>query len=366
MGSGSLVGKRSRTRAEPSAVIQASDLSLARLIEHRPTAGADLGELKRRHAVDCRVYYSLAALSRRGVLEEAFRAEALSKLFRLRSSLEKAIISDLECCGLRDDILDNWSSKSFFGVSAKQGVSVRYALASCVPTRTCGGRCYGHDGRDRELHHLFRGALNYFVGQRYAELSRKQAAQLFVRLEGAISYGVAAARDDQKNALQQGFERVARIRFSHLGEMAATPAFTNELARRIHEIDDGIACVLYTRHPKARELDTSELVVNFTLEGDDDTRAAWVPDGSRVVASAWDGQLSTIAQVNFLEHHVEKVREAVGSGPICPVTADHEANSSCDAARCELCFVRPESTIRDQGRRWLGLPSPTWLDKNPQ
>jgi hypothetical protein len=75
--------------------------------------------------------------------------------------------------------------------------------------------------------------------------------------------------------------------------------------------------------------------------------------------SAREGHLGTIAQVNFLEHHIEKVREAVGLGLIYPVTADHEANSSCDAARCELCFVRPESTIRYEGRHrvWPSVPN---------
>jgi hypothetical protein len=349
--------------AEPSSVLDAADSSLSSLLEHKPAAAVDIRALKLRHAVHCRAYYSLAALSRRRVLDDSYRAEAFSKLFRLRSVLENAIIADLECCGLRDDILNVWASRSFFGVSAKQGVSVRYALASCVPTRTCGGRCYGHDGRDRELHHLFRGALNYFIGQQYAALEKRQASELFERLSDAIYFGVAAAREDRDNASKHGFDRVARIRFSHLGEMAATPAFTNELAREIHQLDESIACVIYTRHPMARELDATQLVINFTLEGDDDTRAAWVPEGSRVVASAWDGQLSAIAEVNFLEHHVEKVQPAVGLGGICPVTADHTTKTSCDAARCQLCFVSPRLGAGQAHRSSVDLPSPTVLDR---
>ena len=339
MGSSAFVGKRARGTAEPSAVLVAADEALTALAQRQPNPAEDLRALKHRYAAECRAYYSLAALSRRRVLDDSSRGEALFKLFRFRSVLENAIIADMESCGLRNDFLAAWATRSFFGVSAKQGVSVRYALASCIPTRTCGGRCYAHDGRDRELHHIFRGALNFFVGQSYELLGSGERLQLFERLNPAIAYGIAAARQEQAGALRDGFERAPRIRFSHIGEMAATPDFTNELARQIHRVDPEVACVIYTRHPNARHLDSAPLIINFTLEGDHDTRRSWVPAGSRVVASAWNGIVSSVAEVNFLEHHVEKVKEPVGTGVICPVTVDHGSKSSCDEAFCQLCFV---------------------------
>lgn len=349
MGTGALVGKRSSRLRDPSLVIEDAEKALARISEHNPQPVEDYPALKYRYATECRAYYSFAAMTRRRVLDEAIRDESLGKLYRFRSALEKAIIADLEVCGLRDDLVASWASKSFFGVSAKQGVSVRYALASCVPTRICGGRCYAHDGRDREIHRIFRGALNLFVGQTYEQLETNRRAELFDVLNPIILYGVSAARQDQLDSYNSlGFDRAPRIRFSHVGEMAATPEFTNDLARQIRRIDPEIACTVYTRHPNAALLDAEALVVNFTLEGDEDPRRAWVPVGSRVVASAWDGKLVESAAVNFLEHHVEKVLKSCGSGFVCPVTADHGSISSCDGAHCQLCFTPPVSNSQDE------------------
>src|SRR4051812_12470612 len=170
MGTGELVGKRSKRNAAPRDVLEAAGAALARLKGINAKGIDDFRALKRRYAPECRTYYSVAALSRRRVLDDASRAEALSILFRLRAELEETIISDLNASTVQDKFIKEWATRSFFGVSAKQGVSVRYALASCVPTRTCGGRCYAHDGRDREIHHIFRGALNLFVGQKYGTL----------------------------------------------------------------------------------------------------------------------------------------------------------------------------------------------------
>lgn len=329
---------------DPSLVMAAADKALSRILVQRAQPVEDFRALKYRYAAESRAYYSLAAMTRRRNLESNVRAEALAKLFRMRSTLERTIISDLEVCGLRRDLVDTWATRSFFGVSAKQGVSVRYALASCVPTRTCGGRCYAHDGRDREIHRIFRGALNLFVGERYDRLDTGQRAELLERLAPAIAYGVSAAREDQTVSRNEfGYDRAPRIRFSHVGEMAATPEFTNDLAREIRRFDPAIACVIYTRHPNAPLLDPEALTINFTLESEEDPRRAWVPTGSRVVASAWDGRLSASAAVNFLEHHVEKVVKPAGTGAICPVTADHGSITSCDGARCQLCFVQPAS-----------------------
>lgn len=359
MGSSALVGKRSTRNADPLDVLEAADATLNRLQAHQPRAADDLLSLKKRYSGDCRAYYTVAALSRRRALADDLRAEAMSRLFQLRCTLERSIIADLACCGLRDDLLKIWAGRSFFGVSAKQGVSVRYALASCVPTRKCGAGCYAHDGRDRELHPIFRGALNLFVGQRYAEISPKQQDELFVRLAPAILYGVASARADQVAAQLQGFNRAPRIRFSHVGEMAATPLFTNRLASEIRCRDEEIKCVIYTRHPRAHELNSRLLVINFTVEGDKDPRLKLAPLEARIVASAWNGDLSSVADVNFLEHHVEKHQVPVGTGDICPVTANHAATPSCDAAHCDVCFRCPGA----QGDSALFAPDDLFISR---
>jgi hypothetical protein len=342
VGSSQLIGKRTRGLIDPVKTLAAADEALHTLAATKPQPVEDFRALKYRYAQECRSYYSVAALSRRAVLSEELRSAAYAKLFRLRSTLEQTIIQDLEYCGGRNDLEKIWASKSFFGVSAKQGVSIRYALASCVPTRDCGARCYAHDGRDREIHHLFRGALNYFFGQHYEASPIDERQRLLGLLSNAIAFGVVAARRDQLTARKElGILRAPRIRFSHVGEIASTPEFANAIAKQVRSIDPEVSCVIYTRHPKAQRLDSGLFVINFTLEGDEDPRARWVPVQSRIVSSAWGGRLSTLAEINFLEHHVAGVARADGPGAICPVTLDHARNTSCDVARCQLCFVPP-------------------------
>jgi hypothetical protein len=155
---------------------------------------------------------------------------------------------------------------------------------------------------------------------------------------------VSAARDDQLFAQKElGIQRPPRIRFSHVGEIASTPQFANAVAQQIRSIDPEVSCVIYTRHPKAQDLDSTLFVINFTVEGDDDPRRRWAPANSRIVSSAWDGRLSSVADINFLEHHVAEVAEADGHGAICPVTLNHGKNASCDIARCQRCFVPPHA-----------------------
>ena len=252
------------------------------------------------------------------------------------------MLNELQACPYSDAVLADATRDSFFGCSRKQGVSIRYALASCVPTERCGGRCYAHDGRDRELQHIFRGVLNYYVGLAFEQSPPLTRTAIMERLAHAIDTAVRAALDDQVRAAESGFSRQPRIRFSHVGEMAATPGFTNELARQVIRRNADIQCVIYTRHPRAKELDTAAMVVNFTLEGPQDSRRRFAPLGSRLVSSAWDGVAWEGADVNFLEHHVEKTAPQRGGGCVCPVTVDHKSTPSCDSARCEKCFERPK------------------------
>jgi hypothetical protein len=242
------------------------------------------------------------------------------------------------------DVKAEAASNSFFGFSKKQGVSIRYALSSCVPTASCGGRCYAHDGRDRDLQRIARGAFNYYLGQEFEDGNATVRFDILARLEKPIEKAIAWARLDRERASHQGYERLARIRFSHVGEMAATPHFTNALAQTIRRLAPDISCVIYTRHPAAHLLDPNSFVINFTLEGIEDLRKRYAPKTSRLVNSAWDGRVSPAVEVNFLEHHIDSMTAATGSGTVCPVTADHDRTPSCDLARCQKCFV-PVSLI---------------------
>ena len=128
--------------------------------------------------------------------------------------------------------------------------------------------------------------------------------------------------------------------------MASTPTFTNAVAKAIKRVNSDVQCVIYTRHPTANELDPELLVINFTVEGDADPRLAMAPKGARLVGSAWDGALSEIAEINFLEHHVEKSSSALGVGFICPVTVEHARGGSCDGCRCQACFVDVAESLK--------------------
>jgi hypothetical protein len=291
----------------------------------------------------CKSYYALAAASRRRQILEDERELLLAKLFAVRSKLERAICAKLESAV---DVTKTALTKQFFGYSQKQGVSLRYPLLSCVPTARCGGRCYGHDGRDRELHHIFRGCLNYAVGRLFENGDEEVRSKLIRDFHPICQHAVKEAIEDQERAQSEGYSRLPRIRFSHIGEVAATPHFANALAKLIHEIDPAVQCVIYTRHPGASDLDPDEFVINFTLEAENDPRKKFAPEGSRLVASAWDGKINSEAEVSFLEHHVSDVHSATGSGFACPVTSQHDKLKSCDEARCARCFIAPSTRRR--------------------
>ena len=250
------------------------------------------------------------------------------------------------------------TSRSFFGFSAKQGVSVRYPLLSCVPTASCGGRCYAHDGRDRELHLLFRALLNYYAGAAFEHGDVKLREQIMTALYPAIDAAVAAAAPaDQQSAEALGYAREPRIRFSVIGEMIVTPEFLFRLGDEITKRDPRIALIIYTRHPEARRLVASKFRVNFTLDGPSDPRSSFAPAHARLVSSAWDGITSEHVSVNFLEHHVEKHAAAAGGGFVCPVTSHHDETPSCDTARCHVCF---EATASITGPPHQCMPELIW------
>jgi hypothetical protein len=299
----------------------------------------DLRHLKFIFSRSFQVYYTLSAISRRDGLNSSSRDEILGFLYRYRSILEGAILDSFSRLKSDRELERSAYDKKFFGVSKKQGVSIRFPLISCVPTQTCGGRCYAHDGRDRELHLVFRAALNYYVGSQFEAGSEGKRIEILNRLKPALRYGVSMAQSDARAAAEMGYVRLPRIRFSHIGEMVALPHFANALASEIKKMDREIQCVIYTRHPSASKLDDNLFIINFTLEENADSRKKFIPPRARIVNSSWDGKVNADAEINFLEHHVEKVAEAEVDAKICPVTASHSLIDSCDKARCVKCFV---------------------------
>ena len=339
-----------RLHLQPSDVISEAEREIENLKLRNFNFFFTINSLRVSYVAPARSYFSLCALTRRALLDESIRSHGISKLYDMRALLEKKMLADLREISKNANAFKEATRETFFGKSKKQGVSIRYALASCVPTATCGGRCYAHDGRDRELLHIFRGVSNYYVGLEFENGSPERRQQILGLLSKSIDKGVEAALVDQASALMEGYNRLPRIRFSHVGEMAATPEFTNALALEIKNRAPKVQCVIYTRHPKAKLLDTKLLVVNFTLEGAGDIRQKFVPNGARIVNSAWDGDINDAAEINFLEHHVEKSTVAKGSGSICPVTANHKATPSCDSALCQKCFVPVTLGMRIQTR----------------
>jgi len=298
----------------------------------------NLKDLKSYFLEISRVYYALAAMSRRKVLEKTIRDNAYDRLFPFRSLLEKRIHDSLNLHPSPLHLIKIITSKSFFGGSIKQGVSIRYPLSTCIPTQTCGGRCYAHDGRDRDYDRLFRGVLNGFVGI-YYESNFSERGAILKLLNSEINLAIKISKEEAELAQQEGYTRKPRIRFSHVGELAATPNFTNDLATEIKKRAPEVSCVIYTRHPKANNLDGNLFVVNFTVEGPTDKRINYMPSKARLVSSSWDGGIFDKAEINFLEHHVEKIHVAQKEGNICPVTLNHKITTTCDSARCQKCFV---------------------------
>lgn len=333
-----------RTRNRPAedviaeAVIAQRKLRLKEYKKYRSVA-----EIRADFIDPAKAYFSLAAMTRRKLVEDEHRQIGMNQLFTFRSLLERQIFRQLEKNVDELDLLRFASANAFFGCSIKQGVSVRYPLLTCAPTNKCGQGCYAHDGRDRALIQVFRGSLNYLLGSTYENGNSKERSDIRLKMQGALDFAVCEAEGDAARAQAEGFKRSPRIRLSHVGEMAATPEFTNMLAEEIKRRNRKIQCVIYTRHPSAEMFNRDLLVVNFTVEGANDPRWNYVKKGMRVVSSAWNGEIVENASVNFLEHHVEKSHEASGMGNICPVTIDHKTFPSCDSAKCIRCFKNTDA-----------------------
>jgi hypothetical protein len=150
-------------------------------------------------------------------------------------------------------------------------------LPTCAPTPMCSGRCYGHDGRDRDINLVFRGVPNWFLGKAYQDRDSRERRRILEAPSRSIDSAIRNALAHQAGAMKCGFTREARIRVSHVGEMAATPDFTNALGGEIVRREPRVACVLYTRHPSAGLIDSTIFRINFSLDGPDDPRRRFAP-----------------------------------------------------------------------------------------
>jgi hypothetical protein len=263
--------------------------------------------------------------------------ELRSQLFPVRIRIEKALANSLRPIFYPDMAqLISLYKRKFFGYSKKQGVSLRLALTTCEPTTICGSKCYAHDALDATPAAVVRGVLNTVLIERWCEDRSSSVLSKFVDSE--ISYAARAAHQEAKSSK---FVRQPRIRLSHVGEAAAYPDFVNYIASKLDLCPEGsVKCVIYTRHSKARHLDTKHLVVNFSLDDSSRHKLNWLGNKVRYVSSSFDGLLMNEVAVNFLEHHNREHLMPIGTGFTCPVTAGGAART-CDTAKCDLCFQEP-------------------------
>ena len=284
-------------------------------------------------------YWNLSILSRADSKYPELSTKAKRIIFRVRVTIEKSIEKALKLSLKSDNItFSDLFVPNIFSSSIKQGLSLRLPLSSCVPTKNCSWSCYAHDGMDAGRYAVIKGAINGLIAKEFENGSIKNRAiierLLTLQVDKAIK---EAARDQNKT----DFSRDARIRFSHVGEIAEFPEFANLFAKLVKErSQNNVSCVVYTRHPNVGKLDDNLYVVNFTIDRDSEDRRAWVPKTARIVYSAWDGVSNDNADVNFLEHHRFSQQENSGKGKICPVTIPINRLSTCDEAKCDLCFVK--------------------------
>ena len=291
---------------------------------------------------DLKNYFRLCALARSTTAIPSLIASALKDVFAVRSLIEKSIIRSIEDAELRlQDKVSGILENNFFGFSKKQGTSLRLPLNSCNPTKLCAPGCYAHDVLDAAPFAVIRGALNGWIARTFEKGDAETRAMILREL---LPHAKSAIRNAYKEltSLPNGFKRRPFIRFSHVGEIVAFPDFANALAALVTELSDkGVDCVVYTRHKSVSKLDPSIWVINFTLDPSSMSRKSWAPDYSRIVFSAFGGVTSKVAEVNFLEHHRHgHISKTAGTGRVCPATAPETIVRTCDACKCNRCFVK--------------------------
>jgi hypothetical protein len=299
--------------------------------------------LRKRSESFLRNYWSLSRTARNPAVESSIRSSAHQCLFAVRTKLERWMMDSIidalkKGTILPEDLLDG----TVFGCSLKQGVSFRLPLSVCQPTTQCAGGCYAHDGLDASISTVIRGAINGAFAQHYEESADPIRRSLMGVFERPLKKAISQSLNEAKRS---SYRRSARIRMSHVGELAAYPAFANGMAGRIKELSSGkVACVIYTRHRKASLLDPSLFVINFTLDDSSIARRSWAPSAARIVYSAWDGKVRKDVAVNFLEHHHLAHSSSEGAGKVCPATQPAAKNKTCDGVRCDFCF-KPHQVV---------------------
>ena len=298
-------------------------------------------------ALDCHLkhYFRLCGLARSQTANKELAHRAHLCLFKSRVAIERAIQVSIQ------NYSSDWKAKlntlterSVYGASKKQGVSLRMPLATCTPTRLCAAGCYAHDVLDASPNAVVRGAVNGWIASEYESGDQGKKASILKNLERHTQRAVVLATRELV-ALPNGFSRRGYIRFSHVGEIVFFPEFANAIAKQVHQLSSGlIDCVVYTRLKKSTLLDPLLWVINFTLDPASLERRTWAPSSARIVFSAFGGELSPLASVNFLEHHRHSHHSPTkGQGNICPATHPETKERTCDACRCKTCFEKTTS-----------------------
>jgi hypothetical protein len=299
-------------------------------------------ELKPAFGGELKHYFALAALSRSKSSPPSLVESAHAVVFKFRVVLERRLAAALKRSHL-DDAVSLLEMGCFYGFSKKQGTSVRMPLTTCKPTRLCAGACYAHDVLDAAPASVIRGVVNGLVAEQFEEGTSLIREAVMLALSSHSKRAIQSALTEVRALRGSGWSRRAFIRFSHVGEITKYARFANELARQVHEESQGqVDCVVYTRHSNARLLDPKLWVVNFTLDPASSERREWIPETARIVFSAFGGVTSDDADVNFLEHHRHiHMNRTAGNGRICPATLPETKERTCDACRCDRCFVAP-------------------------
>lgn len=296
---------------------------------------------------DLKHYFALCGLARSKSARHEHAQHASKILFKTRVILEKSIMEAVNDSSASEaSKIQGALSRPLFGSSKKQGTSVRMPLATCHPTSMCANACYAHDVLDATPGALIRGALNGWIAGVFERANSKERSEIAGSLIPHVRKAVAAALKEISE-LPHGYTRRPFIRFSHVGEIVFFPAFANALARLVKdESRNSVDCVVYTRHKNVQQLDPTLWIINFTLDPASMDRRSWIPSHSRTVFSAFGGVTSDIAEVNFLEHHRHiHMQRSSGEGRICPATKPETKVRTCDACRCNRCFVPPVAPL---------------------
>ena len=294
--------------------------------------------------IELKKYFALSALSRSTSSPKELVDRAYNLIFRIRTKIEKSITESIKEILHKDELaMELLFQGSFFGCSKKQGVSVRLPLTSCVPSKLCGAACYAHDVLDAAPASIVRGAINGLIAEIYEKEDKNTKKYIMTQLTSHTKIAINTSINEVSQ-LQTAWNRRPYIRFSHVGEISEWPKFCNALAKQVKDIsNESVDAIIYTRHPKAKYIDTDLSIVNFTLDKGSENRIGWKPDKSRLVYSAFEGEISPDVEINFLEHHRWIHLEPIGSGNICPTTLPETKTEdrSCDKVECNLCFIKP-------------------------